>query len=105
LIICCLEKTSAKAETISPKKADISPKQEDLKKEQQQMKFQRQKTEKLVNKLAQSNPEALGQASKEIINRIDHTQLKKTKQVEKISPDLIKNKQSVLDSIEFSNHV
>ncbi len=54
----------------------------------------------MVNQIAQNNPEKLGEASKEIINRIDDKMLQRNNMPEQISPDYKNRNSEIYNSAE-----
>eukprot|EP00344_Euplotes_crassus_P010624 CAMPEP_0196998938 /NCGR_PEP_ID=MMETSP1380-20130617/4216_1 /TAXON_ID=5936 /ORGANISM="Euplotes crassus, Strain CT5" /LENGTH=384 /DNA_ID=CAMNT_0042415689 /DNA_START=200 /DNA_END=1354 /DNA_ORIENTATION=- len=73
---------------------------DDVKKSEKFRKIQRIKTEKMVNQIAQNNPEKLGEASMNIINRIDNKKLQKNNIPEEIAPDYKNRSPDLMESIE-----
>lgn len=90
---------------MTEKPQEERPSSTEKKKKEKFQKIQRLKTEKMVSKIAKDNPEMLGEASKEILSRIDHNALQRNNLAGQISPDIHKKKNDeLIRSIEKSTH-
>lgn len=71
---------------------------EEVKKSEKMRKIQRIKTEKMITKMAQDSPEKLGEASQQIITRLDDKMLQRNNLPEEISPAYKKQNNEIYNS-------